>query len=256
MEVSWLEQSLADVPNNDTWLSVAERLRCEAFRVPKRRADWRLGRWTAKRAVAAYLTVPCQPGLLARIEVRAAVSGAPEAFLDGNPAKVSISITHCGGIGACAIAPSKMTIGCDLELIELRSDAFLRDYFTASEQLLVMRGSASERIVTSTLLWSAKESALKALKAGLRFDTRSVEVSLGESSHAVAMDILKDTECGSLSIASRHVGDWRRLVVSHANSQFFRGWWVSSGNLVRTIVTVPPSTAPSILAAHTLTTGH
>jgi 4'-phosphopantetheinyl transferase len=246
MEVRWVEQSLADVPSDDAWLSPAEKRRCEGFHIPKRRADWRLGRWTAKRAVAAYLRVPCQPGLLTRLEVRAAVSGAPEAFLDDDPAKVSISITHCDGIAACAIAPSKMTIGCDLELIELRSDAFLRDYFTASEQLLVMRGSAFERAINSTLLWSAKESALKALKAGLRFDTRSVEVSLGEGSHAVAME---DIGPGSLSIAERHVWDWRQLIVSHASSQHFRGWWISSGRLVRTVVTVPPSTAPKHYAS-------
>ena len=55
MRVFWLEQTEADVPPSNDWLGPAELDRCNAFRFAKRRNDWRLGRWTAKCALAAYL---------------------------------------------------------------------------------------------------------------------------------------------------------------------------------------------------------
>lgn len=249
MDVWWLEQSTDDLPASDVWLSPAERLRLDAMRFPKRRADWRLGRWTAKRAIAAYLKAPCDPEMLARIEIRSATSGAPEVFLKNEPAGVSISITHRVGIAACAVAPSETMIGCDLELIEPRSGAFLTDYFTTSEQALVQGVSDAEQIVSSTLLWSAKESALKVLKTGLRFDTRSVEVSLGELSPPAPTGYLQGPMQSSFSDVPLDGGDWRPLTVTQANGHAFHGWWLSAGQLVRTIVTAPPSRPPMIMSA-------
>jgi 4'-phosphopantetheinyl transferase len=248
MEIWWLEQSVAEVPAADDWLSPGEKLRVDTMRFPKRRADWRLGRWTVKRAVAAYLKVACDPGMLARIEIRSALSGAPEVFLDNHLAKVSVSITHRAGIAVCAVAPSEMTIGCDLELIEPRGEAFLADYFTAGEQALLKRVSAAEQIGSSTLLWSAKESALKALKVGLRADTCSVEVSLGDATPNCVEDFLKPTASPFLSATPQHLGGWRPLTVTHANHQDLCGWWLSADEFVRTIVTVPSSPPPTILS--------
>jgi 4'-phosphopantetheinyl transferase len=248
MEILWLEQSEAEMPVADDWLGPSEKLRLDAMRFPKRRADWRLGRWTAKRAVAAYLRTPSDPQTLARIEIRSAESGAPEVLLDNCPSEVSISITHSAGIAACAVASSEISIGCDLEFIEPRSDAFLTDYLTEAEQALVKRAPADGRAVFSNLLWSAKESALKLLKVGLRIDTRCVEVSLGGNSLRLAGNSREDMRDASLSEAPHDGRDWRPLTVSQANNHDLGGWWMSSGDFVRTIVTAPSSMAPRILS--------
>ena len=175
MNVYWLEQTEADVPADNDWLSAREAVCLNAMRVAKRRADWRLGRWTAKRALSVILDMPAYP-LFRKIEIRAAASGAPEAFFDNRPAAVTISLSHRAGIAACAVAISDVEMGCDLEMIEPRSAAFVADYFTLEEQELVARASAAERDPLTALLWSGKESALKALREGLRLDTRSVIV--------------------------------------------------------------------------------
>jgi len=249
MDVYWLEQSEADLPAADDWLCQGEAAHLRSLRVPKRHADWRLGRYTAKRAVAVYLNLPTDFKTLAAIEIRPAASGAPEVFRVNEPAEVSISISHRATIAACAVAPSEMAIGCDLELIEPRSEGFLTDYFTAGEQELVKRVPAEERFVLANLLWSAKESALKALKVGLRFDIRGVEVSIGENSQTVGADSHKDTTYEFFFNARRHVTDWRPLTVSHVKGQSFRGWWLSNGELVRTVVSVPSASPPRILSA-------
>ena len=52
--LGWLTRSLADVPVGRRWLSEPRAARSLAgLRTAKRRADWRLGRWAAKAAVAA-----------------------------------------------------------------------------------------------------------------------------------------------------------------------------------------------------------
>ena len=89
MHIYWLEQSARDVPADDNWLCPNELACLKNLRFAKRRADWRLGRWTAKRTVSACLDWPAYSQILAKIEIRATSSGAPEAVIAslGTPMK-------------------------------------------------------------------------------------------------------------------------------------------------------------------------
>jgi 4'-phosphopantetheinyl transferase len=222
------------VRSGDEWLSPAEVTRLNSFRVPKRREDWRLGRWTAKNAVATYLRLPVAPSTLAAIEIRAAACGAPEAFLHGQPAALAISLTHRGGSAVCAIVPQNAVIGCDLELIEPRTEAFLADYFTRDEQRGVAQASGAEKFLSLSLLWSTKESTLKALREGLRIDTRQVEVTLGETAAAPRRP--------------EATGGWRPLT-ARFQDRLFAGWWRHPDGSVLTIVGEPGLPPPLQLAA-------
>lgn len=84
-------------------------------------------------------------------------------------------------------------LGCDLELIEPHSDALVADYFTADEQAMVARTLAADRSRGLDLLWSAKESALKGLRVGLRLDIRCVSVTLGINSPDLAEGLSEST---------------------------------------------------------------
>jgi 4'-phosphopantetheinyl transferase len=238
MEIYWLEQLIADVPLDDEWLSGGEQLVLAGLKIPKRRADWRLGRWTAKRAVAAYLEPTSGPKQLVAIEIRPAVTGAPEVFLDHQPADVSISLSHRDGTAACAIVPSGAVVGCDLELVEVRSDAFIGDYFTAAEQTCIAQSPPEQRDRLVTILWSAKECALKALRTGLRVDTRTVSASISFGScNALAGD----------GTDSAMAGEWCRLSVQYEDSKVFSGWWQCIDRLARTVVSEPCAKAPTYL---------
>ncbi len=183
--VHWLLQSAAAVPSTDEWLSAGEQDRLSGLRLPRRRADFRLGRWTAKQAIRGYLE-PSARVPMSRIEVRAAPSGAPAIELDGSPAPLAISLSHRDGAALCVVAAGPARLGCDLEVIEDHGPAFLEDYFTREEQALVTSSPAGDRALCCTLLWSAKESALKALTEGLRLDTREVVVTLPGAHSAAA----------------------------------------------------------------------
>jgi 4'-phosphopantetheinyl transferase len=224
MKVYWLEQSKSDVPEEDDWLSEREILLLNGFRFARRRSDWRLGRWTAKRAISTWLGSAQLHPDLAKIEIRPALSGAPQIFFENTPAAVMISLSHRNDRGLCAVAEPSTALGCDLERVEPHIDAFVADYFTPAEQAFLARQARGERCRLLALLWSAKESALKALQEGLRLDTRSVVVDLSGKSYGSEY--------------------WSPLRVYHAGGKAFHGWWRSSNDLVRTVVASPAPMSP------------
>ena len=138
---------------------------------------------------------------------------------------MSISLSHSRGEGLCAIAPAGAAVGCDLEVVEHRSPAFLADYFTDDEQALVEETTAGGRDGLLTLLWSAKESTLKALACGLRSDTRAVNVS----------PEYQPREGGE---------EWRRVSAVHTGGRTFNGWWRPSRDFILTVVVDPPCGPP------------
>jgi 4'-phosphopantetheinyl transferase len=246
MDVYWLEQCEKDVPAADDWLSESESARLSGLRFAKRRSDWRLGRWTAKCAVAASLKLPNDLPSLRLIEIIAAPTGEPEVVLRDNAEMATISISHSSGIAICAVAVGNVALGCDLEAVDARSDAFIADYFTKEEQELIARAEDEKRFLLVSLLWSAKESALKALHVGLRADTRSVDVkkidALGRWFEVAAVDT--GNGVSSRDLAENSATNWTPLQVQCADATIFQGWWRHSGNMVRTVVAAPPPTAP------------
>lgn len=189
------------------------------LRSPKRRSDWRLGRWTAKQALRAHPELGLAGVPLPRLEIRANKDGVPHAWHDGVGVPCRLSLSHSGDAAVCAVAVGDgVAVGCDLELVEERSEAFLSDYFTAPEQAWAHRGDPAQRGERATLLWSAKESALKALEKGLSLDTREVEATVAE-----------------------HVpGGWRPLRVVHRPSgRVFAGWWRRWEGRILTVVSNP-----------------
>jgi hypothetical protein len=72
----WLTQSLAEVPAGEAWLGSSERVALACLQVEKRRADWRLGRHTAKTAAAAFLGVEPFRSCRRRVAGRELVSRA------------------------------------------------------------------------------------------------------------------------------------------------------------------------------------
>ena len=224
----WLSLTLADVPDDDAWLGTAERTQLAGFRFSKRRREWRLGRWTAKQAISLYLGTERDFLTLSQLEIRAAPDGAPGAFIEGHAAPASFSISHSTGRSLCAVGESATAVGCDLEWIEPREENLVADYFTAEETALVARAPVSERPLVITLIWCAKESALKSLRQGLRRDTRSVVVSLPEAKNEDA---------------------WNSFTVRCLESSgTFHGWWHVGAGFIQSITSIVPASEPIDLA--------
>lgn len=218
MKIYWCSRLLQDVPTSGDWLHPSEKLVADGYRFPKKRNDWLLGRWTAKNAVKAFLQEAFPQLKYSQIEIRAAEDGAPEVFCDDKKLPVFISLSHSQGIGLCTITHPGIELGCDLEKVETRSEYFVNDYFTENELALFHKSDKPD--LTANLIWSAKESALKAIRAGLRVDPRLVEVSFekeGRTDH------------------------WQPLKVLAKNSgQSFFGHWRVVNGIVYTVIANEP----------------
>ena len=170
--------STGDSPHKSTFLSDSEADRLATLTTEKRRRDWLLGRWTAKRLLqtviweTSHTTVP-----LDLITVANNADGVPTIasqlpLVDG---QYSISLSHSHGQAlVTAVAKPNWPIGCDIEKVAPRGEAFIDDYFTETEALLVRQVAGAQRDLLTTAVWSAKESVLKALHLGLSVDTRAV----------------------------------------------------------------------------------
>jgi len=165
------------------WLGPEERRRLGSFRVEKRRGDWLRGRLAAKCLVARVLgeSGHSEPSPDA-LEIVAEPSGAPTVRLAGGKAlPVGVSISHSEGTAFCAAWPDgggRLRVGVDLERIAPRSPGLVRDFFRAEEAAAWDALPADARAPFATAVWSTKESVLKALRIGLRADTRSVGILL------------------------------------------------------------------------------
>jgi 4'-phosphopantetheinyl transferase len=90
-----------------------------------------------------------------------------------------LSISHSSGAAFCAWTPlTTQHIGADIELIAPHPQYFIEDYFTPFEIAQCAQAPEPLRADLVTAIWSAKEAVLKALRQGLKWDTRQVEINL------------------------------------------------------------------------------
>ena len=77
-------------------------------------------------------------------------------------ASVSVAASDRDGRALAVVAGADLTLGCDLEIIEPRDEAFVADLLTASEKeyVAMLVGEGRDRVIN--LLWCVKEAAAKA----------------------------------------------------------------------------------------------
>jgi 4'-phosphopantetheinyl transferase len=158
-------------------LDPREREILAGLKVPKRRKEWLLGRFAAKRLCCSWLAGRGRQTEPGEIAVLPSEDGAPRVELSGQgPLEVTLTISHRAGAALCALVEGQRApLGADLELSEPRPALFAEDFFTDAEAR-ALPADGEERWRAMAEIWSLKESALKALRVGLRADTRTVEV--------------------------------------------------------------------------------
>jgi len=197
-------------------LSESERRRLDGMRFEKRRREWLLGRRTAKTLLCGSLE-DLRGVNPADLSIENEPEGAPFVVYGSQRLDISLSTSHRDGLAVCAMSSRDgISVGADIEKIEAREPAFAGDYFTEAEQQIIVESPDNMRDLTITLIWSAKEAMLKAMRKGLRLDTRSVEIS---SIH-------------------REDGEWNSFIAHSQSSRgsWARGWWRIRGEYVLTLV--------------------
>ncbi|MGE5222610.1 MAG: 4'-phosphopantetheinyl transferase family protein [Omnitrophica WOR_2 bacterium] len=199
--IRWLVASSLALPVPQGLLHRSEQEQWQSLCHPKRRREWLLGRWAAKRLLQATFkeSLGLAPPLNCLV-IRNDSYGVPDAMLDLGGVcwelPVAISISHSGEYAVSASAwDSSGKIGVDLERIEPRAQGFIHAYFRDLEIHQVLEVPPGERDLAITTIWSAKESALKAAGLGLSVDTRSVTCRI-------------DTPCKGLQSWTPFAIDW------------------------------------------------
>ena len=201
------------------FLSEAELARLANLRFSKRRREWLLGRFAAKRllieALREYRDLDMRD-----VTVGNDPDGAPYLAVNGvGRVPLSLSLSHRDDLAFCALGDRPgPSVGADVERVEPRAESFVHDFFTAREATLAYGAPPSTRDLLVTVVWSAKEAVLKALRLGLTVDTRHVEIRPGG---------------GDLW------GVWRPLAVDCTLPDVppLRGWWKPWGSHVLTLAT-------------------
>lgn len=232
--VSWLSAAQADVPREDDWLADALAGRLRAVRRTESRRQMRLGYWVAASAIARVLGMdPADHGTLRLIVLWDAPDGSPEAFVDGEPAGVSIAWVRRAGWAVCALTAPHIRLGCDLRPIEPADAALVTSALSDAEQHLVTNAGDDAELVTH-LLASAKESTRNTLRSRGTADLRAFEVRLASDVRAA----------------------WGRLTVHRAASVTCHGWWRRFDRLILTVTADAPVLPPrSLVVPPALPTG-
>jgi 4'-phosphopantetheinyl transferase len=239
--IEWLIQRSANHPHlargvpPEGFLSAAERTVFDNLYSARRRKDWLLGRWTAKKIVQTEAEKLGKRLSCSQISILAGKDGAPGIWFcagDGlRPANFSLSISHSKGASFCAVLqPGMIPLGADMEVVEPRPRGFVESYFTEAEKEIIHRASPEQRDHLTTAIWSGKEAALKAVRQGLRLDTRSLNC---------LFPLPFRTFAGDLELDSWHpfIIQWR----SDPTYPALSGWWRVWQEYILTLVTTVES---------------
>ncbi len=211
--VYWTAVSFDQVGVDDLgWLSKQEKQHYQNFRFTKRRDAWLMGRWAAKKLLSSVY--PSFNGVaMNEISILNEANGSPTLLVYGFRVPGVLSLTHREGLACAAwVNGDAVKIGIDLEFVETKADVFIRDYFTAQESQLVFAAQPSQRALAASLVWSVKESLLKALQTGLRLDTRDVAVTVPVLEPSEQWKSIRVSQCathtGFVNAAWRSIGDF------------------------------------------------
>lgn len=129
------------------WFTASELDTANAYKLPKRRDEWLLSRYAAKRLAVAMGIVE---------DPRSCAVERPVLYVDGQPTTWFVSLSHSAPYAAAAL--SRKPVGIDVQVIRDIAERAAH-LFLADEESDEMRGCS---VAHRTLhFWCAKEAAWK-----------------------------------------------------------------------------------------------
>ncbi len=170
----------------DSLLFTGEREALDRLLSDRRRGEWVAARVASKVLVQRYLADFHGIAVaLPDVEIAKDPNGAPHVRLHGDYPVVEVphlTITHSSGLAIAALAGPgpRARLGIDLERIEVRDEAFAKNYFRTDELDLrsgLTNGSSLDRPTFVSMLWAIKEAVSKALGLGLKLRLDDVQIA-------------------------------------------------------------------------------
>ena len=158
---------IAKIPPVEDFLTERELAVYNTFKIDKRKKEWSAGRYALKKLACDFFSFDIK-----QIEVENLASGKPILIVPGGT-KLPVSITHSGAYAAAAIALTGKDIGLDIEVVEQRSPAWIKQCFD-------LRELSSKSAPFLTELWAKKEAVLKFLGVGLKLSCTDINFVCGK----------------------------------------------------------------------------
>ncbi len=133
----------------------------DGLKFEKRRKDYSLGRYVAKRSVGLFSGEKD----LSRIEIKNGVFNQPIVKY-GNEQNLQVSISHCEHMGAAVAFQEDHPMGIDIERISSKTAKIIESQIDEDEKELIRNRERTPDFML-ILLWTSKESLSKVLKTGL-----------------------------------------------------------------------------------------
>lgn len=94
-------------------------------------------------------------------------------YIEGNPFYFSLS--HSGNIAVCAVSDGE--VGADIERVASIRESVIKGAYTPNEKLLLQGIEGDKKAEAFFRIWTAKESVIKYIGAGLLFPLKNIDIS-------------------------------------------------------------------------------
>ena len=180
-----------------------ERRRAEAFRFPRDRARYIIGRATLRLLLGRYLN--CDPG---RLRFRYGAHDKPALAPEFGGDIHRFNMSHSHGLALIALT-QRREIGVDLERIrpEVALADIARRFFSPGEVTALFSLPEGERVDAFFACWTRKEAYIKAKGEGLAIPLDQFDVSLGRDAPPAIVSTRWDpAEASRWSLRDLHPG--------------------------------------------------
>ena len=161
-------------PIDPTTLTLIDWDEIRTFRTDKRKDEHLSARWLLEQALSAWGLKDLTALMISRTEERAPYLNVIHGMWI-QYSLPSISISHSDGLACVALIDEGWTVGLDAEPLNRPPKPAVFDMMAKGEELERL----NEGKIDPLLAWTGKEAIQKALRMGMHFNPREIEIPIG-----------------------------------------------------------------------------
>lgn len=162
-------------PIDPTTLTLIDWDEIRTFRTDKRKHEHLSARWLLEQALSEWGLKDLAALMISRTEERAPYLNVIHGMWI-QYSLPSISISHSDGLACVALIDEGWTVGLDAEPLNRPPKPAVFDMMAKGEELERL----NEGKIDPLLAWTGKEAIQKALRMGMHFNPREIEIPIGD----------------------------------------------------------------------------
>ena len=169
-------------PIDPTTLTLIDWDEIRTFRTDKRKHEHLSARWLLEQALSEWGLKDLTALMISRTEERAPYLNVIHGMWI-QYSLPSISISHSDGLACVALIDEGWTVGLDAEPLNRPPKPAVFDMMAKGEELERL----NEGKIDPLLAWTGKEAIQKALRMGMHFNPREIEIPIGDSESEISI---------------------------------------------------------------------